>query len=70
MAFTPLFSRVYTPESPLASPGKLWRKMVQDLWASRELACRLAVRDISAQYRHSVLGVLWALIYPLTTTAV
>ena len=42
----------------------------QDLWAGRELAWRLAVRDISAQYRQSVLGVLWALINPLTTTAV
>jgi lipopolysaccharide transport system permease protein len=44
--------------------------MRQDLWAGRELAWRLAVRDISAQYRQSVLGVLWALINPLTTTAV
>ena len=34
--------------------------MVSDLLASRELAWRLAVRDISAQYRQSVLGVLWA----------
>jgi lipopolysaccharide transport system permease protein len=28
------------------------------------------VRDISAQYPQSVLGMLWALINPLTTTAV
>jgi lipopolysaccharide transport system permease protein len=44
--------------------------MTQDLWAGRELAWRLAVRDISAQYRQSALGVLWALINPLSTTAV
>ena len=44
--------------------------MVQDLWAGRELAWRLSVRDISAQYRQSVLGVLWALIIPLANTAV
>lgn len=62
--------RVYTPESPLAHPGRLWREMLSDLWAGRELAWRLAVRDISAQYRQSLLGVLWALINPLTTTAV
>ena len=66
----PLPTRTYTPESPLAHPAKLWREMKQDLWAGRELAWRLAVRDISAQYRQSVLGVLWALINPLTTTAV
>jgi len=62
--------RTYTPESPLAQPAKLWGEMTQDLWAGRELAWRLAVRDISAQYRQSALGVLWALINPLSTTAV
>jgi lipopolysaccharide transport system permease protein len=65
-----LSTRIYTPESPLAHPAKLWREMVSDLWAGRELAWRLAVRDISAQYRQSALGVLWALINPLMTTAV
>ena len=44
--------------------------MLSDLWAGRELAWRLAVRDISAQYRQSALGVLWALIIPLANTAV
>lgn len=66
----PLPVRIYTPESPLAHPGKLWREMLGDLWAGRELAWRLAVRDISAQYRQSALGVLWALIIPLANTAV
>lgn len=44
--------------------------MTRDLWTGRELAWSLAVRDISAQYRQSALGVLWALISPLSTTAV
>lgn len=70
MTAQPLPTRTYTPESPLAHPAKLWREMKQDLWAGRELAWRLAVRDISAQYRQSALGVLWALINPLMTTAV
>jgi lipopolysaccharide transport system permease protein len=70
MTYPPLFTRIYTPESPLAHPAKLWREMGSDLWAGRELAWRLAVRDISAQYRQSALGVLWALINPLMTTAV
>lgn len=43
---------------------------MNDLCGGRELAWRLAVRDISAQYRQSVLGVLWALIIPLANTAV
>lgn len=70
MTNTALPTRVYTPESPLAHPAKLWREMASDLWAGRELAWRLAVRDISAQYRQSALGILWALINPLSTTAV
>lgn len=44
--------------------------MVGDLWEGRELAWRLSVRDISAQYRQSLLGIVWALITPLTTTLV
>ena len=70
MTSPPLPIRTYTPESPLASPAKLWREMLNDFWAGRELAWRLAVRDVSAQYRQSALGVLWALINPLSTTAV
>jgi lipopolysaccharide transport system permease protein len=67
---TNLPTRIYTPASPLAQPGLLWREMVADLWTGRELAWRLAVRDISAQYRQSFFGVLWALIIPLANTAV
>lgn len=39
--------------------------MFRDLVAGRELAWRLAVRDISAQYRQTFLGLLWAFILPL-----
>lgn len=42
--------------------------MFRDLAASRELAWRLAVRDISAQYRQTFLGILWAFILPLANT--
>lgn len=42
--------------------------MFADLIASRELAWRLAVRDISAQYRQAFLGILWAFILPLANT--
>jgi lipopolysaccharide transport system permease protein len=46
------------------------RAMMADLWKGRELAWRLTVRDISAQYRQTFLGLLWALILPLANTAV
>jgi lipopolysaccharide transport system permease protein len=43
--------------------------MGRDLLASRELAWRLLVRDISAQYRQSLLGIFWAFIPPVITAA-
>lgn len=61
---------VYTPASALQSPRKLFAEMVRDLWAGRELAWRLAVRDISARYRQTALGLLWAFILPVANTFV
>ncbi len=58
---------VYTPESRLRHPVQLFREMWRDLLASRELAWRLMVRDIRAQYRQSFLGILWAFIPPIVT---
>ena len=61
---------IYTPESSLASPGKMLLDMFKDIIASRELAWSLTVRDLSAQYRQTFLGFLWALILPLANTLV
>ena len=66
----PLPVTIYTPESAIASPGRMLRDMAHDLRMSRELSWRLAVRDISAQYRQTMLGFLWALVLPLANTAV
>ena len=59
---------VYTPESPLRHPGRMVGQMIHDLVASRELAWRLFLRDISAMYRQSILGYLWAFLPPVVTT--
>ena len=59
---------IYTSESLLRHPIKLTKSMGRDLWASRELAWRLFVRNISAQYRQSLLGYLWAFLPPIFTT--
>lgn len=64
------FSRVvYTPESQMRRPIQLWKMMWRDLLASREIAWRLLVRDISAKYRQSFLGIFWAVIPPIVTAA-
>jgi lipopolysaccharide transport system permease protein len=39
--------------------------MWEDLKASRELAWRLFVRDFSARYRQSVLGIFWSFLPPI-----
>jgi len=59
---------VYTPDSSLTSPAAMLRDMFRDLHAGRQLAWRLAVRDIRAQYRQAFLGILWAFILPLANT--
>jgi len=59
---------VYTAESPLKNPARLMREMLRDLVASRELAWRLFIRDISAQYRQSALGYIWVFIPPLVAS--
>ncbi len=58
---------VYTPQSQLRHPILLFQQMWRDLLASRELAWQLMVRDISAQYRQSFLGIIWAFIPPIIT---
>ena len=47
----------------------LFKLMWRDLLASRELAWRLLIKDISAKYRQSFLGIFWAII-PSIVTAV
>jgi lipopolysaccharide transport system permease protein len=42
--------------------------MIADLLASRELAWRLFLRDLSAQYRNSVLGYVWVFLPPLVAS--
>ncbi len=68
-AKAPVPATVYTPESSLAHPARMAREMFHDLLAARELSWRLAVRDLSAQYRQAFFGFAWALILPLANTA-
>ncbi|MGV0923047.1 ABC transporter permease [Empedobacter tilapiae] len=46
------------------------KEMFSDLYQSRELAKRLFIRDKKAEYRQSVLGILWAFITPLINALV
>lgn len=61
---------IYTPDSLLIHPLRMVKEMLRDLVGSRELAWRLTMRDLSAQYRQTFLGFLWAIILPLANTLV
>ncbi len=56
---------VHRPESQMRRPLQLFKEMGWDLLASRELAWQLMIRDISAKYRQSFLGIFWAIIPPI-----
>lgn len=63
-------TRTYTSEPLLRRPRRLLAEMAADLAASRELAWRLMLRDIRAQYRQSLLGLAWAVLPPVATALV
>jgi lipopolysaccharide transport system permease protein len=54
----------------MRSPGQLIKSMWRDLLRSRELAWRLFIRDVNAQYRQSLFGVVWAFIPPIITSLI
>jgi lipopolysaccharide transport system permease protein len=60
----------HTPESKIRHPLAFIKEMFRDLGSSRELAWRLVIRDISAQYRQTALGYFWAVFPPLVTSLV
>ncbi len=60
-----LETHVYGAESTLLRPWKLLRAMWRDAVGSRQLAIILAVRDLRAQYRQSLLGLFWILAPPV-----
>ena len=61
------FRVIYTSESRIRHPIQLFKEMGRDLLDSIELAWRLFIRDISAQYRQSLFGVMWAFLPPIIT---
>lgn len=61
---------VYSPASDIRSPLTILKETIQDGWASRGLAYRFARRNISAQYRQSLLGILWAFIPVIMTASI
>lgn len=61
-------TRIYSPEPLLGHPVDLLRNLIRDVLAGRELAWRLFLRDLSAQYRQTMLGYVWAFLPPLVAS--
>ena len=60
---------VHTSGSALKSPWRLIRTLATDTIRSRHVIWELLKRDLTSQYRQSLLGVLMSLLPALTTTA-
>jgi lipopolysaccharide transport system permease protein len=57
--------RIYEPNHIKNTGIRAWSDMVNELIEYRGLIWRLVIRDISARYRQSVLGILWSFLTPL-----
>ncbi|MCX7934834.1 MAG: ABC transporter permease, partial [Planctomycetota bacterium] len=64
----------YFPHGVRIGEARGWcvdlRLMAKDAWQARELTWRLFIRDFSAKYRQSLIGVAWQLITPIIAVAV
>ena len=62
---------VYEPDKFIKMGfSESWKEMAISLFRSRELIWRLFLRDFSAKYRQSLLGILWALLNPIITVGI
>ena len=57
--------RIYNPNYGAGWGLRVWLGMADEVISSWELTWRLFVRDFSARYRQSALGVAWAVIPPI-----
>lgn len=61
---------VYSADSGIRNPVKLFWDMIADLKESHALGLRLTKRNIKAIYRQSMLGYVWSVLPPLFTSLV
>ena len=58
------------PETRTESRGQRAIRRVQSILLWMQLTRNLAVRDVETRYKHSLLGLYWAIINPLITAAI
>ena len=62
--------QVYEPNYIIKIGVRVWIDMFRELIEYRGLIWRLIIRDISARYRQSVLGIFWSFLTPLLMTII
>jgi lipopolysaccharide transport system permease protein len=67
---TKIKMRRYEPNYLKKAGRCVWVDMLRELIESRGLIWRLIIRDISARYRQSVLGIFWSFLTPLLMTII
>src|ERR1044072_3365771 len=52
-------------------PSEAWLRLdLKDLWVYRELLYFLTWRDVKIRYKQTAIGVFWAILQPILTTAI
>lgn len=69
MSSAKVATQVNSSRSAVRQLDKLLQSLLIELPASMDLSLRLAQQNIRARYRKSFLGILWAMLPPLTITA-
>ncbi len=54
----------------ITPPGRLNMPAWGEVWAAREVAVRLAQRDIIVRYRQTIFGITWVILQPLVTAGI
>ncbi|HEY0118691.1 MAG TPA: ABC transporter permease [Cellulomonas sp.] len=70
MTTTAAVTTTSTATTTVLPPGRLNLPRWGELWHAREVAFRMAQRDILVRYRQTVLGVGWVVIQPLMSAGV
>ncbi len=63
-----LQERVYDSKSDVTNIFNLIKSIVSGFYEGRDLAKRLFIRDLKAQYRQSFLGLIWAFLLSIVTS--
>jgi lipopolysaccharide transport system permease protein len=60
-----------TTQTTYIKPSRSWVSFdLKDLWTYRELLYFLAWRDVKIRYKQTAIGIFWAILQPVLTTAI